>query len=329
MEQNKSALLVGVGGQGAILTAKVLVNGLMQSGCDVKMSEVHGMSQRGGSVSTQVHWGKKVYSPVIGKGAADIVVAFEKMEAVRYAEYLKIGGVAVINDYEMPSATTAAGLCAYPEGCLEAMQAHFRCYTLNAAEIARTLGSVKCMNIVLFGSMVKALHMDAIDWAAVVADTVPAVVKCLDYGILDEWVPGEQTDAIRRKRVEKWKSGFWKIAHEAQVPVILEYFHYPEKVIGIGDCSGKDTDKFEKFGLTALPAEKVAAPLVAECIACLECKVTDYIKEPGILLLQGVKAWIDNERKERRTFHANGDGTFVVDGESIDLRHLMADKLPF
>ena len=81
----KHAILVGVGGQGAILTAKVLVSGLMKAGYDVKMSEVHGMSQRGGSVSTQVHWGEKVYSPLIGPGAADVLVAFEKMEAVRYA----------------------------------------------------------------------------------------------------------------------------------------------------------------------------------------------------------------------------------------------------
>ena len=80
--KSKSAILVGVGGQGAILTAKVLVNGLMKAGYDVKMSEVHGMSQRGGSVSTQVHWGEKVYSPVIGEGAADLMLAFEKMEAV-------------------------------------------------------------------------------------------------------------------------------------------------------------------------------------------------------------------------------------------------------
>ena len=92
MKATKSALLVGVGGQGAILTAKVLVNGLMKAGYDVKMSEVHGMSQRGGSVSTQVHWGEKVHSPVIGKGAADIIVAFEKMEAVRYADYHPIIG---------------------------------------------------------------------------------------------------------------------------------------------------------------------------------------------------------------------------------------------
>lgn len=180
MRKTKSALLVGVGGQGAILTAKVLVNGLMRAGYDVKMSEVHGMSQRGGSVSTQVHWGDKVYSPVIGKGAADIVVAFEKMEAVRYADYLKPDGIAVINDYEMASSSIAAGLCEYPKGCLEAMEQHFRCHVLSAEKIAESLGSTKCMNIVLFGSMVKALGMDDIDWEAVISDTVPAKFRDLN-----------------------------------------------------------------------------------------------------------------------------------------------------
>nr|MBQ6242466.1 indolepyruvate oxidoreductase subunit beta [Lachnospiraceae bacterium] len=173
MREVKSALLVGVGGQGAILTARILVNGLMRAGYDVKMSEVHGMSQRGGSVSTQVRWGDKVWSPLIGPGAADIVVAFEKMEAVRYANYLKPDGVAVINDYEIEGATVAAGLAKYPEGTLEAMQAHFTCHVLNAEKIAHELGNPKCMNIVLFGSMVKALHMDDIDWESVIADTVP------------------------------------------------------------------------------------------------------------------------------------------------------------
>ena len=173
MENTKSALLVGVGGQGAILTAKVLVNGLMKAGYDVKMSEVHGMSQRGGSVSTQVHWGEKVYSPVIGPGAADILVAFEKMEAVRYAEFLKPGGVAVINDYELPPSTVAAGLCGYPAGCLEAMEAHFRCVTLDAAAEAAKLGDAKCMNVVLFGAMAEALKLDHIDWEAAIAKAVP------------------------------------------------------------------------------------------------------------------------------------------------------------
>ena len=180
MEQNKSALLVGVGGQGAILVAKILVGGLMKAGYDVKMSEVHGMSQRGGSVSTQVHWGKKVYSPVIGKAAADIVVSFEKMEAVRYADYLKKDGVAVINDFEMPSSTIAAGLVEYPAGCMEAMEKNFRVFKLDAGKIAEDLGNAKCMNVVLFGSMVKALGMTDIDWEAVIAETVPAKFKELN-----------------------------------------------------------------------------------------------------------------------------------------------------
>lgn len=171
--ENKSAILVGVGGQGAILAAKILVDGLMRSGYDVKMSEVHGMSQRGGSVSTQVHWGEKVYSPVIGKGAADLMVAFEKMEAVRYADFLKPDATAVINDYEMASSTIAAGLCEYPAGCLEAMQKNFKCYALNAEEIALSLGSVKCMNVVLFGAMTKALGLDDIDWEESVRACVP------------------------------------------------------------------------------------------------------------------------------------------------------------
>ena len=171
---NKSAILVGVGGQGAILAAKILVSGLMKAGYDVKMSEVHGMSQRGGSVSTQVHWGEKVYSPVIGKGAADLMLAFEQMEAVRYADFLKSDGVAVINAYAMPSATVAAGLAEYPEGCLEAMKANYRCHIVPAADIAMKLGNPKCMNIVLFGAMTRVLGHDEIDWEQIVRETVPA-----------------------------------------------------------------------------------------------------------------------------------------------------------
>ena len=177
----KSIILVGVGGQGAILTAKILINGVMSKGYDVKMSEVHGMSQRGGSVSTQVHFGDKVYAPVVGLGEADIMVAFEKMEAVRYAGFLKPDGIAIINDYEMPSAATAAGLCEYPAGCLEAMQDNFRCFVLNATDIAMQLGSPKCMNVVLFGAMTHVLGLEDIDWESVIRETVPA--KFIDLNL--------------------------------------------------------------------------------------------------------------------------------------------------
>ena len=147
----KSALLVGVGGQGAILISKIMANGFMQAGFDVKQSEVHGMAQRGGSVSTQVRWGDKVYGPVFGKGEADILVALEKMEAVRYAEFLKPGGVAVINDYAIKSTTIASGAETYPEGCVEAMAKVFRTIAVPASDMALGLGNPKCMNVVLFG----------------------------------------------------------------------------------------------------------------------------------------------------------------------------------
>ena len=114
MSNVKSCLLVGVGGQGAILISKIMSNGFMKAGYDVKQSEVHGMAQRGGSVSTQVRWGDKVYGPVFGKGEADIMVALEKMEAVRYAEFLNPDGVAVINDYAIKSTTIASGAEEYP-----------------------------------------------------------------------------------------------------------------------------------------------------------------------------------------------------------------------
>ena len=177
----KSMLLVGVGGQGTILTGKVLVTGLMKAGYDVKMSEVHGMSQRGGSVSTQVHWGDKVYSPVIGKGAADLIVAFEKMEAIRYADYLKPDSIVIINDYEIASSSIAAGLFEYPQGCLQAMENNFNCYIVKAADIAESLGNSKCMNIVLFGSMIKALNMEnMVDWLDIISQVVPEKYRDLN-----------------------------------------------------------------------------------------------------------------------------------------------------
>ena len=101
-----------------------------------------------------------------------------------------------------------------------------------------------------------------------------------------------------------------------------------DKVIGIGTCSGTDTDKFKKFSLTAKPAQAVKAPLVAECLFNLECRVADYVDAHGIIILECVSAWENTARAERRTFHAIGDGTFVADGEKFDRRRGMAAKLP-
>lgn len=180
MANVKSCLLVGVGGQGAILISKIMTNGFMKAGYDVKQSEVHGMAQRGGSVSTQVRWGEKVYAPVFGKGEADIMVALERMEAVRYADFLKNDGIAVINDYAMNSTTVASGAEVYPEGCIEAMQKEFKTIPVKAADIAISLGNAKCMNVVLFGAMCDSLGCPEIDWEQIVAETVPAKVKELN-----------------------------------------------------------------------------------------------------------------------------------------------------
>ncbi len=125
-----------------------------------------------------------------------------------------------------------------------------------------------------------------------------------------------------------WNYSFHALIHTRECVLAIPTVDLAEKVVAIGDCSGAHVDKFKKFALTPLPATDVKAPLIAECLACLECRVTDYLKPQGIVLLQGVRAWIDNGRKERRTFHANGDGTFVVDGSTMNLRSLMEDKLP-
>lgn len=178
MSDVKSILLSGVGGQGTILVSKILTQGLMEAGYDVKMSEIHGMAQRGGSVSTQVRYGKSVDSPIIGMGEADVLVAFEKMEAVRNSRFLKPDGVAVINNYEIVPLTVATGKMKYPEGLLEAMQDQFKVFAFDAMEEALKLGNAKTMNIVLFGAMVEAFPiLQDIDWPALIEKIVPPKFK--------------------------------------------------------------------------------------------------------------------------------------------------------
>ena len=181
MSNVKSILISGVGGQGAILISKLLTGGLIKAGYDVKQSEVHGMAQRGGSVTTQVRWGDKVYGPVFGKGQADIMIALEQMEAVRYADFLKPDGVAVINAYKRDSMTTANGMEEYPEGCIEAMQEQFETIVVDADGIARELGDARCMNVVLFGAICDKLGESGIDWEEIVKETVPQ--KALDLNV--------------------------------------------------------------------------------------------------------------------------------------------------
>lgn len=172
MNDVKSILLVGVGGQGTILASKILTTGLIENGYDVKMSEVHGMSQRGGSVSTQVRFGEKVYSPIIGEGTADILVSFEEMEAARYAKFLKQDGKMVVNTYRIPSMPILSGAKTYPENIIEKLAEKVSTMSLDATKIAADLGNPKSANIVLLGALIKAMGMTDIDWKDIIARTV-------------------------------------------------------------------------------------------------------------------------------------------------------------
>lgn len=188
MSDVTSVLFVGVGGQGTILASKILTIGLIEHGYDVKMSEVHGMSQRGGSVSTQVRFGQKVYSPIIGEGSADILVSFEEMEAARYARFLKKGGKMVVNKTQIPSLPVLSGACQYPQGIIEELKKHVPVRDLDATKIATDLGNPKSANVVLLGALIEALGLHDIDWKRIIAKTVkPAFVdinlKSFDAGM--------------------------------------------------------------------------------------------------------------------------------------------------
>lgn len=125
-----------------------------------------------------------------------------------------------------------------------------------------------------------------------------------------------------------WNYSFHALMQTKECVLAIPTIDLAEKVVGIGDCSGTDTDKFKRFKLIPQTATDVKAPLISECLGCIECRVTDYLEPPGIFILEGLRAWIDDQRKERRTFHANGDGTFIADGSVMNLRSLMEDKLP-
>ena len=178
----KSLLLVGVGGQGTILASKILSEGLVRKGYDVKMSEIHGMSQRGGSVTTHVRYGAHVASPIVPVGEADVLVAFEKVEAVRWLHYLKNGGTLVVNDFEIYSLPVLTGAAAYPDEVVEKLKSEVpKLKVLDAVAIAEGLGNIKAQNVVLLGALVKAMGLEELDWDSVLKELVPA--KLLDLNI--------------------------------------------------------------------------------------------------------------------------------------------------
>jgi flavin reductase (DIM6/NTAB) family NADH-FMN oxidoreductase RutF len=125
-----------------------------------------------------------------------------------------------------------------------------------------------------------------------------------------------------------WNHSFAALQKTQECVIAIPTVDLLDKVVGIGTCSGAATDKFARLGLTPLPAQFIRPPLIRECLANIECKVVDIVKKHDIVVLEGIAAYVDDERQERRTIHAVGDGTFIVDGRKIDRRKMMASKLP-
>ena len=163
----KNIMIVGVGGQGALLASKTLGQVLLDSDFDVKVSEVHGMSQRVGSVVTYVRYGKKVYSPIIDKGEADYIVSFELLEAARYTEYLKKDGKIVVNTQQIEPMPVITGAAKYPSDLIEKMkQGGFTVDALDCLSLAKQAGTEKSVNVVLLGRLSKYLDFPTEKWIA-------------------------------------------------------------------------------------------------------------------------------------------------------------------
>ena len=174
MSNTKSIAIVGVGGQGTVLTSDILIEGLVDLGFDVKKTEQHGLSQRGGSVNCMVKYGDAVYALIIADGEADVVVAFEKIEALRWLKLLKAGGILIVNDNEILPIPVKMGKASYPHDAIEQLQQTVKhVCPVRATELAQQLGTIRVASILL-GALVKKLGLEQYDWTALIRRKVPA-----------------------------------------------------------------------------------------------------------------------------------------------------------
>ena len=173
--ETKNVMIVGVGGQGSLLASKLLGRLLLQKGYDIKVSEVHGMSQRGGSVVTYVRFGDKVYSPVIDEGQADYIVSFELLEAARWTRYLKPGGKIIVNTQQINPMPVIIGAAEYPAALAEKMMEAGLCVdAFDALTLAEQAGSPKAVNIVLMGHLSRYFDFTEEEWMDAIEKSVPA-----------------------------------------------------------------------------------------------------------------------------------------------------------
>ena len=181
MSKTTNIMIVGVGGQGTLLASRILGNAVIRQGYDVKVSEVHGMSQRGGSVVTYVKYGEKVHSPIIDKGEADIILAFELLEAYRALPWLKQGGKMIVNDQKINPMPVITGAAQYPANICEKLAEATNLSVVNALSLAMQAGNTKAVNVVLIGVMAKNTAIPYAEWVETIKETVPP--KFLDVNL--------------------------------------------------------------------------------------------------------------------------------------------------
>ena len=169
----KNIMIVGVGGQGTLLTSRIIGRAALAAGLDVKISEVHGMAQRGGSVVTFVRFGESVSEPVVEEGQADVVIAFERLEALRYAHFLKKDGVLVVNDCRIDPMTVVTGAREYPENILDGLSDAHTVYAVDGRAVALALKNSKVLNSVVLGFAARHIGFDEALWLDTVEKTVP------------------------------------------------------------------------------------------------------------------------------------------------------------
>ena len=169
----KNIMIVGVGGQGTLLTSRILGGITTKAGFDVKLSEVHGMAQRGGSVVTFVRYGDLVSEPIVEEGQADVLIAFERLEALRYSHFLKKDGVLIANDWRIDPMPVIIGAAAYPEQILEKLEKEVTVYAVNATGEAKKLGNPRVSNLVVLGLAAKHMDFSKEQWYSVIEHTVP------------------------------------------------------------------------------------------------------------------------------------------------------------
>ena len=177
----KNIMIVGVGGQGTLLASRILGNTVINEGYDVKVSEVHGMSQRGGSVVTYVKYGEKIYSPIVDRGEADIILAFEMLEAYRALPYLKKGGKMIVNTQSIDPMPVIIGAMEYPENIKDKLAEKIDLLPVDALTLAKEAGNAKAVNVVLIGVMAKLTDIPYENWVETIKTTVPP--KFLDVNL--------------------------------------------------------------------------------------------------------------------------------------------------